>query len=553
MNTRKKDKYAGVKHFFTYLDYAVKHNWQASALTDYDTGKEYSFGMMMERVEWLHCMMDSMGLRKGDRVVICGNNCANWAVTALAVTVSRGVIVSMMEAFAPRDIEGMVRHSEARMLFMGNNVWTKLDIDKMDKVEAVVSIEDFSLLYGLTESVTQGYSRTAERFAEAYSEGVSKENVCLPEIGLHELMMINYTSGSTAEPKGVMLTHGNISANVQYSQETIPNKAGWREICMLPLAHMFGFTIEFLYQICGGCHVYFLGRKPSPSILMKVYKEVRPYMILTVPLVVEKIVRGKVMPALERPVVRWLWRMPLANRLVGRKIRKELLKAFGGELQWLISGGAAINVDVERVMRKIRFPLVVGYGLTETEPLACYAHWWDEKVGCCGKVVSRCELRIASAKPNKDSGEVLIRGAHVMEGYYKNPSETARTIDDLGWFHTGDLGVLDKEGRLYIKGRIKTMILSSSGQNIYPEEIEAKLNNKPGVSESLVVKRGNKLVALVYADEGLAEADKRSVMDENLRCLNEEVANYEKIAAIELVDKEFDKTPKMSIKRYLYY
>ena len=543
------------RHFFEYFNERVPQNWTEPALTDYDGTHNYTFGEMSERMTRLQLMLSCAGIERGDKVVICSKNCANWAVAFLSIAANRGVIVSVMDAFVGKDIEKLTNHSDAKAMFVGESVWKKIDINNIPAVELVISTNEFETLYTKSDKQATAKDEADKRFAELYPNGFGKNDIHFPTDNLDELMMINYTSGTTSEPKGAMLSYRNISANVHFSQETIPNHAGWSEICMLPLAHMFGMTIEFLYQVAGGCHVYFLSKTPSPSVLMKAYSEVHPYMILTVPLVLEKIFKGKIFPALEKPFVKLLWNTPLLCKIVEKKIYKQLMNAFGGNLIWLITGGAALNGEVEKVFRRINFPLVVGYGMTEAGPLICYEEWYRETQGCCGVCVTRNELRIDSEDPYNKVGEILFRGEHVMMGYYKNEEATKAAIDKDGWLHTGDLGTIDKQGRLFIRGRSKAMILSSNGQNIYPEEIEDKINNLPAVVESVLVQREeHRLVALVFADEKFDLQGKTMAqqMKENLKVLNAGLPQYAQVAEIELVKEEFEKTPKRSIKRFMY-
>ena len=546
------------KHFFTYYNTNIVKYWDEPALTDYDGDCSYTYGKMAEQMERLHFILSEAGIGKGDKVVICSKNCANWAVALLSIAANEGVIVSVMDAFVGHDIEKLINHSDAKAVFAGESVWKKIDISNLPNVNLVLSTENFSLLYARDKQQQQCLEQGKVLFDEKFPDGYGKKDVNFPTNNLDELMIINYTSGTTSEPKGVMLSYRNISANVQFSQETIPNHAGWTEVCMLPLAHMFGMTIEFLYQVAGGCHVYFLSKTPSPSVLLRAYAETKPYMILTVPLVLEKIFKAKIFPALNKPLVKFLWNTPLLCKIVEKKIYQQLMQAFGGNLIWLITGGAAINQEVEKVFRRIKFPFVVGYGMTEAGPLICYEHWYNEVQGCCGKCVTRNELKIDSADPQKVVGEILFRGEHVMMGYYKNEEATAQAIDKDGWLHTGDLGTMDAKGNLFIRGRSKAMILSSSGQNIYPEEIEDKVNNMPGVNESVVVSRQGRLVALVYPDRDILKQANYStltieqLMEQNRAELNRQLPAYSQLAHIEIVEEEFQKTPKRSIKRFLY-
>lgn len=547
-----------VKHFFEYFNERIPQNWNEPAITDFDGDKNYTYGEMATKVAQLQVLLQNAGLERGDKVVICSKNCSNWAISFLSIAANRGVIVSIMDAFMGNDIEKLINHSDAKAVFVGDSVWQKIHIENLPNIKLVLSTTNFELLYARTEEQEKAYAQKEQLFSEKYPNGFGKADIALPTDNMDDLMIINYTSGTTSDPKGVMLSYRAISANVHYSQETIPNHAGWAEVCMLPLAHMFGMTIEFLYQVAGGCHVYFLSKTPSPSVLMRAFAETKPYMILTVPLVLEKIFKAKIFPALEKPMVKLLWHTPLLCKIVEKQIYKQLMQAFGGNLIWLITGGAAINAEVEKVFRRIKFPFVVGYGMTEAGPLICYDHWYNEVQGCCGKVVDRCELRIDSDDPEHKVGEILFRGEHLMMGYYKNEQATRAAIDKDGWFHTGDLGTMDKKGNLFIKGRSKAMILSSNGQNIYPEELEDKLNNQTGVVESVVVGRNGKLVALIYPDYTLKEHGKlgdktlEQLMQENLQIVNKQLPAYAHISGFELVKTEFEKTPKRSIRRFLY-
>ncbi len=555
----KKTEFTPVKHFFEYFNERIPQNWNEPALTDFDGDKNYTFGQMAEKMVKLQTLLHEAGLQRGDKVVICSKNCANWAISFLSIAANEGVIVSIMDAFVGGDIEKLINHSDAKAIFAGESVWAKVNIENLPNIELALSTENFELLYAKTKQQSEAYEQYEQVFKNKYPKGFSKDDVVLPTNNMDDLMIINYTSGTTSAPKGVMLSYRAISANVHYSQETIPNHAGWTEVCMLPLAHMFGMTIEFLYQVAGGCHVYFLSKTPSPTVLMRAYAETKPYMILTVPLVLEKIFKAKIFPALDKPVVKFLWNTPVLCKIVEKKIYNQLMQAFGGNLIWLITGGAPINAEVEKVFRRIKFPFVVGYGMTEAGPLICYDHWYNEVQGCCGKVVDRCELRIDSKDPENIVGEILFRGEHLMMGYYKNEQATKAAIDDEGWLHTGDLGTMDKAGNLFIKGRSKALILSSNGQNIYPEELEDKLNNCPGVIESVVVGRNdNRLVALIYPDYSLESKGElngktlEQLMHENLKKVNQQLPGYAKISDFELVKEEFEKTPKRSIRRFLY-
>ena len=406
---KSKKKIEPTRHFFTYYNRTIPENWNSPALTDYNGTTSYTYGEMAAQIVKLQMMMQDCGLGRGDKVVICSRNCSNWAVALLAIAANRGVIVSIMDAFAPTDIENLTNHSDAKAMFVSQNVWKNLDVQHLENVNLILDTDDFQLLYARDEQQERAFGQYKDKYREKYPRGLNREDINFPTDNLDDLMIINYTSGTTGAPRGAMLSYRNISANVQYSQEEIPNHAGWTEVCMLPLAHMFGMTIEFLYQVAGGCHVYFLGKTPSPATLLKCYAETKPYMILTVPLVIEKIFKAKIFPALAKPSVKVLWNTPILCKVVEKKIYQQLMNAFGGNLIWLITGGAALNQEVERVLRRIKFPLVVGYGMTEAGPLVSYEHWYKQTLGSCGKVVTRNEIMVNSPNPRQEVGEILFR------------------------------------------------------------------------------------------------------------------------------------------------
>lgn len=545
-------------HFFEYFNSRIPQNWNEPALTDYAGGNNYTYGEMATQMARVQVLFEHMGIKRGDKVAICGNNCANWAAACVGVAAAQGVIVSILSDFVGQDIEKLVNHSEAIAMFAGPMVWKKIKVENMPRLKVVFGLKEFELLYSASAEVEETYNNWDKFFAERYPDGYSAKDVNFPTDNLDELMLINYTSGTTSEPKGVMLTYRAMSSNVHYGQERIPNHAGWAEVSMLPLAHMFGFTFEFLYQIAGGCHVYFLGKTPAASVLLKCFAETHPYMILTVPLVIEKIVQAKVFPALQKQPVKFLYKIPGLKQLIGNKIRKQLLDAFGGNLIYFIVGGAGLNPEVEKLLRDIKFPLHVGYGMTECAPLISYEDWYDQPFGSCGKCVYRNELKIDSTDPQNVVGEILVKGEHVMKGYYKNEEATKAVFTSDGWMRTGDLGVINAEGDLFIRGRSKNMILSTTGQNIYPEELEAAINMLNGVVESVVVERQGKLFALVFpnykleGDPSLNGMTIQQYLDSQLNELNQRLPAYERIHAIELVKEEFEKTPKRSIRRFLY-
>ncbi len=550
---------SNTKHFFEYYNKTIVENWDRPAMTDYTGTNSYTYGKMATQMARLQNLLETAGITRGDKVVLCGVNSSNWAISFLSVAANRGVVVSIMDAFVGADIEKLTNHSDAKAMFVGDVVWSKIDINNMPNVELVIGLADFDLLYAKDKKAKDAYVNWDENFAARYPNGYRKEDVALPTDNIDELMIINYTSGTTSDPKGVMVSYRSISSNVQFAQEEIPSNPGETEVCMLPLAHMFGLTIEFIYQVAGGIHVYFLGKTPSPSVLMRAFAEAKPYMIITVPMVLEKIIKGKVMPALQKPLVKFLWNTPILSRIVEKKVYNQLMAAFGGNLRFLITGGAAINPEVEKVFRKIKFPFTVGYGMTECGPLISYVHYSKQPNGSCGVCVTRNELKIDSKDPQHEVGEILFRGEHVMMGYYKNEEATNAALDKDGWLHTGDLGTIDKDGNLFIKGRSKAMLLSSNGQNIYPEEVEGVINNIPGVVESVLVSREGKLVALIFPDyslegkEVLGGQTLEAYIRAGLPAANAQLPNYSKVLDIELVKEEFEKTPKRSIRRFLYH
>lgn len=536
-------------HYFTLIQEVLKGSWNAPALTDYDGDHSYSYGQVAEQVARLELLFDALGVGVGDKVSICGRNCSNWGVAFLSVLAHRSVAVSILPDFTTESIHELVRHSDSKLLFVSASIWKRLDFAQMSQLVSVISLEDFSCIAGKEVS----HDFIDQSFKEHYPKGFSIRNVHYPVENFDELALINYTSGSTGSPKGVMLTHRSLSANVVYGQTNIPNHPGQSIVSILPLAHMFGMMFELLYQMAGGTHIYFITRNVTAPIMLKAFHDVQPYMILTVPLVIEKIFKKSIFPVIQKQPVKTLWNLPLINKPIRRKVYQKLMNAFGGKLEILIIGGAALNGDVEKCLKQIHFPYTCGYGMTECGPLVCYANWLTYAMKSCGRVVDHLELRVNSEDPYEKEGEILLRGAGVMLGYYKNPQATEEAFLDDGWMRTGDVGVIDHKGNVFLRGRVKNMILGSNGQNIYPEEIEDKLNSLEGVVESVVVERKGKLVGLVFPDTTLGDkAHLEKMMKDNLKIVNELLPNYAKISSIELVDQEFEKTPKKSIKRFMY-
>lgn len=536
-------------HYFTLIQEVMRGNWNAPALTDYDGDHSYTYGQVAEQVARLELMFEHLGIGAGDKVSICGKNCSNWGLAFLATLAHRCVVVSILPDFTTESIHELVRHSDSKLLFVSPAIMKRLDAAQMSQLVSIISLDDFSSIAG--QAVSSDFIDTWMK--ERYPKGFSIRDVHYPTDNFDELALINYTSGSTGSPKGVMLTHRSLSANVVYGQTNIPNHPGQSIVSILPLAHMFGMMFELLYQMAGGTHIYFITRNVTAPIMLKAFHDVQPYMILTVPLVIEKIFKKSIFPVIQKQPVKTLWNMPLINRPIRRKVYQKLMDAFGGKLEILIIGGAALNGDVEKCLKQIHFPYTCGYGMTECGPLVCYANWHTYAMKSCGRVVDHLELRVNSDNPYEKEGEILLRGSGVMLGYYKNQQATEDAFLDDGWMRTGDVGVIDHKGNVFLRGRVKNMLLGSNGQNIYPEEIEDKLNSLDGVVESVVVERNGKLVGLVFPDTSIGDkAQIEQLMQENLKRLNEQLPAYEKVSSIELVEQEFEKTPKKSIKRFMY-
>lgn len=539
------------------MEEAIKANWDSPALCNYK-GESFTFADLAINIEKFHMLFEAAGLKKGHKVAICAKNSARWGIVFFASNTYEAVTVPILADFHPDSINALVDHSESVLLFTDTDIWKKLDIKKMPKVKAVVSVNDYSILYYAKENIKDAMDNLQENFQKKYPLGFSREKVSYPKDNDKDLAIINYTSGTTSAPKGVMLRYECLSANVEFGQKRIPSYPTDTLVSMLPMAHMYGMMFEFIYPLCGGTCVYFLGKTPTPQLLLGAMKDVKPYLVVTVPLVMEKVFKSAVLPILKKPVMKVMTSIPGLNCLIYKKIREKLLSAFGGNVRSIIMGGAALNPDVEKWFRRFKLPFTVGYGMTEAAPLMAYEDWYNFVPKSCGKAVDSAEVRIDSEDPQHVVGEIQARGANIMSGYYKNEEATRAAFTDDGWMNTGDLGVIDAEGNIFIRGRSKNMILSSNGQNIYPEEIEAALNNQPYVLESVVVDRASKLVALVYLDseklkadgfDGEAVSDKMSDM---MNIVNKSMPSYSKLAKVEVVEQPFEKTPKMSIKRFLY-
>ena len=549
------------KHYLQYLTEVMEHQWNDLALSDYNENHEYTFGELAVEILRLHVLFEQLGLKRGDKIALCGRNCANWAVAYLAIAAYEGVCVSILQDFTAVDIAHLLEHSDSELLFVGPYVWKDLQNQPLPpKIKAALSLEDWRPLYERKGSKKENavHVLTAEEWQEAfqakYPRAIEPEDVYFsadPEV----LSLINYTSGSTGSPKGVMLNGRSLSNNVEIGMKILPVEPGQRLVSMLPLAHMFGQVCELLYPLCSGTHIYFLTKSPTPSILLKAMKEVQPYLVVTVPLVIEKIYKKNLDPTLSKWAIRTFWHMPPISSILHARVKSALKNAFGGKLRYFICGGAAMNPVVEKCLMDIHFPLSIGYGMTECGPLIGGNPPKYFKARSGGAPVMNMEVKID--EPNQAGiGEILVKGENVMLGYYKNPDATNAAFTPDGWLRTGDLGRLDRKQNIYIKGRNKTMFLGASGQNIYPEEIEDKLNNQEAVGESLIVEREGKLIALVFPDETLTKRMTKDeilhIMRANLEKLNHLIPSYSKVADIEVQDKPFEKTPKRSIKRFLY-
>ena len=545
------------KHYLSYLKETMTANWENLAMKDLDGVNSYTYAELAASIAKLHTTWRECGIKEGDKIALCGRNCANWGLLFLAATSYKAVVVSILPDFTAEGIYALVDHSEAVLLYIGPNVKKKIDATQMKGLKATIFMDDMTIVEA-NDKFRKAFEGADAAFQKAYPNGVALADADYPTDNFDDLAVINYTSGSTGNPKGVMLTHLNLSGNVEFAHQRIPHKPGDTVLSMLPIAHMFGLMFEFLYQVCEGATVYFLTQAPTPTVLMKAFAQVKPFMILTVPLVIEKIIKKGVLPKISKPAVRILWKTPLLNGIVRGKVKEGLDKTFGGQLRYLIIGGAALNGEVEQVLHDIKFQYCVGYGMTECGPLISYEDWWKYAFHSCGKELPQCRVRIDSENPIAKDGEIQVKGINVMKGYYKNEEATKAVFTEDGWMRTGDLGVLDKHGNIYIHGRSKNMILGPSGQNIYPEELEDKLNSMPCVVESIVVDRDHKLVALVFPDnskEGqkiLGSRNIKELMEENRVLVNKNLPVYSQISEIELVASEFEKTPKRSIKRYLY-
>ncbi len=549
-----------IPSFNALIQKSVIDNWDLDALTDYK-GQTLQFHDVARKIEKVHILFENSGIQKGDKIALCGRNSSQWAVAFLATLTYGAIAVPILHEFNAEQIHNIVNHSEARLLFVGDHVATIIDPQAMPTLEGIINNPDYSLMISRTDKLTYAREHLNELYGKKYPKYFRKEHVnYYIEQSPDELAVINYTSGTTGFSKGVMIPYRALWSNYDFACDVLGKtiKAGDKVISMLPMAHMYGMAFEFIFEFLHGCHVYYLNRVPSPAIIAQALAEIKPVIVIAVPLIIEKIIRKKVFPKIQNNRMRLLLQMPVISKKVREMICQEVLKAFGGKMYEVIIGGAALNQEVERFLKRIDFPYTVGYGATECAPIICYSDWKTFAQGSCGRAALHQQVEIDSPDPRRIPGEILTKGPNVMLGYYKNQEATEETIDRNGWYHTGDLGTMDVHGNVFINGRSKNMLLGPNGQNIYPEEIEDKLNSMTMVVESIVVQRDNKLVALVYPDFDEAKGmnfstdDIKNVMEQNRNGLNEMLPAYEKISEIIIQKEEFEKTPKKSIKRYLY-
>ena len=543
--------------FIDYIEQSIIKNWDRDALTDYK-GITLQYKDVARKIAKFHIVLESAGIQPGDKIAVCGRNSAHWAVTFLATITYGAVIVPILHEFKADNIHNIVNHSEAKLLFVGDQAWENLNEDAMPLLEGIASLADFSSLVSRNEKLTYAFEHRNAIYGQRYPKNFRPEHICYRKDRPEELAIINYTSGTTGYPKGVMLPYRSIWSNVSYCFEMLPVKPGDHIVSMLPMGHVFGMVYDFLYGFSAGAHIYFLTRMPSPKIISQSFSEIKPRVISCVPLIVEKIIKKDILPKVDSKIGKLLLKVPIVNDKIKSLARQAAMEIFGGNFDEIIIGGAPFNAEVEAFLKKIGFPYTIAYGMTECGPIICSSRWENLKLASCGKATTRMEVKIDSPDPKTHAGEIICKGANLMLGYYKNQEATAQIIDVNGWLHTGDLGTIDEEGNVTVRGRSKNLLLTSSGQNIYPEEIESKLNNMPYVAESLIVLQHDKLVALIYPDfddafaHGLQQTDIQQVMEQNRIELNQQLPNYSQISKIKIHFEEFEKTAKKSIKRFMY-
>lgn len=543
--------------FIALIEQSIKTNWYLNALTDYK-GITLQYRDVARKIEKIHILLENAGIEKGDKIAICGHNSAHWTVTYLAVITYGAVVVPILHEFKADQVHNIVNHSEARLLFVGDQIWENLNEAAMPHLEGIIELKDFGVPVSRSEKLAYARDHLNEIFGHKFPCRFRPDDISYEKEKSEDLAIINYTSGTTGYSKGVMLPYRSILSNVLYCKEKIGLKAGDSVVSMLPLGHVFGMTFDFLYGFTAGAHLWFLTRMPSPKIIAESFAEIRPRVIACVPLIVEKIFKKNILPKVDNKLGKLLLHVPIISDKIKELIKQKAMEVFGGNFIEIIIGGAPFNAEVEAFLKMIDFPYTIAYGMTECGPIICHSHWTELKLASCGKVAARMEAKVLSPNPSAIAGELVCRGANLMLGYYKNEEATRQVIDTEGWLHTGDMATIDEDGNVFIKGRCKNLLLTSSGQNIYPEEIESKLNNMPYVSESLIILQQDKLVGLIYPDSddafahGLSQSDLVRVMEENRLELNKQLPAFSQIARFKLYPEEFEKTAKKSIKRFLY-
>lgn len=543
--------------FIALIEQSIKTNWYLNALTDYK-GITLQYRDVARKIEKIHILLENAGIEKGDKIAICGRNSAHWTVTNLAVITYGAVVVPILHEFKADQVHNIVNHSESRLLFVGDQIWENLNEAAMPHLEGIIELKDFGVPVSRSEKLAYARDHLNEIFGHKFPCRFRPDDISYEKEKSEDLAIINYTSGTTGYSKGVMLPYRSILSNVLYCKEKIGLKAGDSVVSMLPLGHVFGMTFDFLYGFTAGAHLWFLTRMPSPKIIAESFAEIRPRVIACVPLIVEKIFKKNILPKVDNKLGKLLLHVPIISDKIKELIKQKAMEVFGGNFIEIIIGGAPFNAEVEAFLKMIDFPYTIAYGMTECGPIICHSHWTELKLASCGKVAARMEAKVLSPNPSAIAGELVCRGANLMLGYYKNEEATRQVIDTEGWLHTGDMATIDENGNVFIKGRCKNLLLTSSGQNIYPEEIESKLNNMPYVSESLIILQQDKLVGLIYPDSddafahGLNQSDLVRVMEENRLELNKQLPAFSQIARFKLYPEEFEKTAKKSIKRFLY-
>ncbi len=544
------------ERFITYVEESIKKNWNIEALSNYHE-KGYTYKEIAEIIVRHHIVFREYGIEEGDKIALVGRNSANWCAMYLAVVTYGAVVVPILPDFRPEDMQNIINHSDSRMLFIDEKLWESLEADRMKAIMCVVSLDTFELILSQSDKLSGIYASAKSLFSQAYPD-FKPEDIKFSGIDNEKLAVISYTSGTTGFSKGVMIPHRSLAANIRYAQANMPLDPGDPVVSFLPLAHTYGCAFEFLFPFTYGCHITILTKTPSPQILIQAFKEIKPRLILSVPLVIEKVYKKQILTVITKPLMKILLKIPGINKVLHNKIREKLTVSFGGRFKEIVIGGAAFNADAEKFFKTIKLPFSIGYGMTECGPLISYDRWDTNRLGSCGKAVDTLEVKIDSPDPEKIVGEIILRGDNVMHGYYKNEAATKEVIDENGWMHTGDLGVIDKDGYIYIKGRSKNMLLGPSGKNIYPEEIESLINNYKYVTESVVISEEHKLVALVYPDyeqinkDGISEANINEALESIRRDVNSHLPEYMAVTKFRVHPEEFVKTPKRSIKRYLY-